>query len=177
MQIRKIIYRLLICIMCIFCLHTVCFAAGNVPFGDIGEYGNWINENNVSQFNENLSGDVNSFQKQFQTNLSSSNFGSTLYPNFSNTLLVKIAVFTLLHTTLGAKNSPCNICLFIPKLGPTSFPSPGAVSLSAHSLIKSFLPATYAPFGAIPPPKFFIRDPTTISAPTSIGSFLFTNSQ
>ena len=108
---------------------------------------------------------------------SSSNFGSTSYPNFSNMLLANTAVFTLLATTEGAKNNPCNIDLVIPSDGPTSFPSPGAVSLSAAKFTKSFLPAMYAPFGAIPPPRFFISDPTITSAPTSNGSFLFTNSQ
>ena len=38
--------------------------------------------------------------------LGSSNLGLTLYPNSSNILLANTAVFTLLATTLGAKNSP-----------------------------------------------------------------------
>ena len=97
--------------------------------------------------------------------LFSSHFGSTLYPSFSKTFAVKIAVFKLLATTDGAKNNPCNIFLFIPSVGPTSFPSPGNVSLSATKLIKFFFPTTYAPLGEIPPPRFLIRDPTKISAP------------
>ena len=40
-------------------------------------------------------------------------------------LLANTAVFKLLATTLGAKNSPCKMLLFIPSVGPTSFPSPG----------------------------------------------------
>ena len=109
--------------------------------------------------------------------LSSSNFGSTLYPNVSSTLLVSIAVFTLAFTTDGASNKPNNSCLFIPSVGPTPFPSPGTVSRSAASSTSSFLPAIYAPFGAIPPPRFFISEPTITSAPTSSGSLVFTNSQ
>lgn len=80
-------------------------------------------------------------------------------------MLANTAVFKLLATTLGAKNNPCKIDLFIPKLGPTSFPSPGAVSLSAAKLTNSLVPAIYAPFGAIPPPRFFINEPTITSAP------------
>ena len=34
-----------------------------------------------------------------------------------------------------------------------------------------------APFGAIPPPRFFISEPTITSAPTSNGSLFDTNSQ
>ena len=96
--------------------------------------------------------------------------------NFSFSGL-KTAVLRLLATTLGAIKKPCNIDLWIPNVGPTSFPSPGNVSRSAANFIKSFLPTIYAPLGAIPPPKFLIKDPTAISAPTSIGSFSLTNSQ
>ena len=97
-------------------------------------------------------------------------FGSTLYPNSSNILLANIAVFKLLDTTCGAKNSPFSKFVFWFSDGPISFPIPGAVSLSAHSSTN------YAPLVAIPAPKFFINDPTAMSAPTSIGSFSSTNS-
>ena len=66
--------------------------------------------------------------------------------------------------------------MFIPKVGPTSLPNPGEVNLSAASSTNSFLPAIYAPFGAIPPPKFFISEPTMTSAPKSVGSIFSTNS-
>ena len=109
--------------------------------------------------------------------LSSLYIGSVLYPSSSIILLVNTAVFKLLATTLGAKNNPSKNCLLTPNVGPTSFPSPGAVNLYATKLIRSSLPTTYAPFGAIPAPKFLIKEPTAISAPTSIGSFSVTNSQ
>ena len=108
--------------------------------------------------------------------LISVDFGLTLYPKFSITFAVNIAVFKLLDTTLGAINKPCSIFLFIPNDGPTSLPSPGNVNLSATNSIKSCFPTTYAPFGAIPPPRFLINDPTKISAPKSLGSILFVNS-
>ena len=108
--------------------------------------------------------------------LFSFDLGVTLYPKFSITFAVNTAVFKLFATTLGAMNNPCNIFLFIPNDGPTSFPSPGNVSLSETSSIKSCFPTTYAPFGAIPPPKFLINDPTNISAPNSLGSILFVSS-
>ena len=82
----------------------------------------------------------------------------------------------LLATTCGAKNNPFNRFVFCPNDGPISFPIPGAVNLSLHNFIKSFFPTIYAPDVAIPAPKFFIKDPTAISAPTSIGSFSSTNS-
>ena len=56
-------------------------------------------------------------------------------------MLVKTAVLRELATTLGAKYSPCSICLFMPKVGPTSLPSPGHVSLSPASSTRSCLPA------------------------------------
>ena len=65
--------------------------------------------------------------------------------------------------------------MFCPSDGPISFPSP--VSLSATSAIRSYFPTTYAPFVAIPAPRFFINEPTAISAPTYIGYFVVTNSQ
>ena len=61
--------------------------------------------------------------------------------------------------------------------GPTSFPCPGTFNLSAANSTKSFLPTIYAPLREIPAPKFLIKEPTTKSAPTSVGSFLLTNSQ
>lgn len=73
--------------------------------------------------------------------LGSSVVGSTLYPKVSRILLARMAVFRLLATTLGARYNPCKKLLFAPRDGPTSFPSPGAVSLSAISSTYSFLPA------------------------------------
>ena len=72
--------------------------------------------------------------------LTSSYFGSTWYPNFSNNLLENTAVFTLLATTLGAKNKPFINCVFWFSDGPISFPIPGEVNLSAHNSISSFFP-------------------------------------
>ena len=51
-----------------------------------------------------------------------------------------MAVFIAEFTTDGAKYNPSKNCLFSPKDGPTSLPSPGTFNLSAHNLIKSFLP-------------------------------------
>ena len=96
-------------------------------------------------------------------------FGSTSYPNSSNTLLVKTAVFKLDATTLGAKNNPCKIDLLMPRLGPTSLPSPGSVSLSPAKSTSFFLPAIYAPLGAIPPPKFLFKYLTFIFLKNYIG--------
>ena len=74
MQIRKILKFLLICVFCITAVVGVSYAAGNVPNGDIGEYGNWITIDNMEKYNSDLSGDVKKFQQTFQTNLHSTNF-------------------------------------------------------------------------------------------------------
>ena len=47
------------------------------------------------------------------------------------------AVLSDEETALGAIYNPCNNCLLIPSVGPTSLPSPGKVSLSPHNSIKS----------------------------------------
>ena len=54
----------------------------------------------------------------------------------------KTAVFKLADTTLGAIKIPCKIDFVIPKVGPTSFPSPGTVNLSATRSIRFFFPTT-----------------------------------
>src|SRR5574344_10245 len=90
---------------------------------------------------------------------------------------VKALTFKALPTTIGAKYNPISKLRLNPKLGPISLPCPGTFSLSAHNLIKSFFPQIYAPLLAIPAPKFFIREPTTISALTSVGSNKSHNSQ
>ena len=74
MQIRKIFKYLLICVFCITTLVGASFAAGNLPHGDIGDYGNWITADNMEKYNSNLSGDVKNFQQTFQTNLHSTTF-------------------------------------------------------------------------------------------------------
>ena len=89
---------------------------------------------------------------------------------------VKTAVFKALFTALGAMKIPLKNELFKLKFAPRSFPIPGAVNLSATIWIKSAFPATYPPVEAIPPPKFFIKDPTTTSAPICPGSSFSTNS-
>lgn len=74
MQIRKFLRRLLICVFCATAFVGVSYAAGNVPNGDVGEYGNWLTVDNATKYNTSLSGDAESFQQTFQTNLHSSEF-------------------------------------------------------------------------------------------------------
>lgn len=74
MRIIKFFSKLLICVLCALCLSNISFAAGNVPYGDVGEYGNWLTVDNMEKYNADLSGDVKSFQQTFQTNLHSTNF-------------------------------------------------------------------------------------------------------
>ena len=53
---------------------------------------------------------------------------------------------------------------------------PGAVNLYEIFSIYSAFPAMYPPLKAILPPGFLIREPTIISAPTSVGSLVSANS-
>lgn len=74
MHIRKILSVLLICVLCIGGVCGACSAAGNLPTGEISEYGNWVNAENMEQFNNGLKSDTERFQKQFQTNIKSDTF-------------------------------------------------------------------------------------------------------
>jgi hypothetical protein len=74
MQIRKLLRRLLICIFCATALVGTSYAAGNVPFGDVGEYGNWITPDNMEKYNTGLKNDVQNFQQNFKTHLHDTNF-------------------------------------------------------------------------------------------------------
>lgn len=71
---RKIIKYFFVSILCIFCICTTPRAAGNAPFGDIGEYGSWINEDNMEKYNEEISSDFDNFQKNFETEVKSPGF-------------------------------------------------------------------------------------------------------
>lgn len=74
MRIYKFILKALICILCVLCLHSVSFAANNLPLGDIGEYGNWLTEDNMESFKADTSSDMDSFQDKFQTKVESETF-------------------------------------------------------------------------------------------------------
>ena len=74
MQIRKIFSKFLICILCLVCLHGTSFAVGNVPSGEIGDFGNWLTEDNLRTVSDNMSGNFTSFQSNFQTNVNSEGF-------------------------------------------------------------------------------------------------------
>ena len=74
MQIRKILRLFLICIFCATAFISSSHCAGNIPSGDIGDYGNWITTDNMEKYNTNVSEDVKSFQQTFQTSLHDTNF-------------------------------------------------------------------------------------------------------
>lgn len=71
MQRIKKFCRLLICILCIGCCFNSSYAENNAPFGDIGEYGNWITADNMNKFNGNASTDMENFQSGFQNEVQS----------------------------------------------------------------------------------------------------------
>lgn len=74
MQIRKIISKFLVCILCLLCLHGVSFAESNIPSGDIDEYGDWLTEDNMEKVNANLSSNLTSFQHNFQASVNDTTF-------------------------------------------------------------------------------------------------------
>ena len=97
-------------------------------------------------------------------------------PRCSNMLAASTAPLRAAAVTTGERKSPWENSLVTPRDAPTSFSSPGVVSLAAHLDIHSADPQIYPPIGARPPPGFLIREPTIISAPTSDGSIVSTNS-
>lgn len=74
MQILKYLSRLLICVLCVFCISNYSFAAGNMPQGDVGEYGNWLTSENISKITDNASSDMNKFQSGFQSQIRDTDF-------------------------------------------------------------------------------------------------------
>ena len=74
MQIMKILKHLFICILCTCCLCFTSFADSNLPFGDVGEGGNWLIKDNIDIVNTSMRDDMKSFQNKFDTNLHSSDF-------------------------------------------------------------------------------------------------------
>ncbi len=74
MQIIKKLKSLLISVLCVVCICGATYAAGNEPLGDVGEYGAWINQDNMEKFSESLSSDVTQFQNKFETDIKSPTF-------------------------------------------------------------------------------------------------------
>ena len=70
MRILKMLSCFLICILCTVFLCNVSVAAGNVPFGDVGEYGSWITPENMDKFKSETTTDLEKFQNGFQKNAS-----------------------------------------------------------------------------------------------------------
>ena len=68
MRILKMLYRFLICVLCVSCLCSVSMAASNLPTGEVGEYGNWLTSDNISVFNENISKDFDKFEPKIDLN-------------------------------------------------------------------------------------------------------------
>ena len=77
MRIIKILSKFFVCILCAFVLCAPVFGATNMPLGDVGEYGNWLTDDNIEKINTDMSGDATKFQASFSNNathLESSNF-------------------------------------------------------------------------------------------------------
>jgi len=74
MRILKILSKFLVCILCACVLCAPSFAATNVPLGDIGEYGNWLTEDNLQTITTNMQGEATAFGEQFTTQSNSPGF-------------------------------------------------------------------------------------------------------
>lgn len=74
MHIRNILKHFFIGIFCIFCLFGSTYAAGNAPSGNIGEFGNWLNEENLEEYVEDISGDFANSKKSFEEEIASPTF-------------------------------------------------------------------------------------------------------
>lgn len=74
MQLKTFFKRLFIAIVCVLGLYGASYAAGNMPLGDVGEYGAWINEDNMSEYKQNISDDFTKFQQNFETDVKAPNF-------------------------------------------------------------------------------------------------------
>lgn len=61
MQIRKLLSKIFVCISSLFLLCGVSFAANNYPLGEIAEYGNWFNEENLHTLTNSVSTDFQNF--------------------------------------------------------------------------------------------------------------------
>ena len=62
MQIRKLLSKLFVCIASVFLFCCVSVAATNLPHGEVGDYGNWLNPTNIETFNSNLQSDFQKFE-------------------------------------------------------------------------------------------------------------------
>lgn len=74
MRIRKILFLILTLCVCWFGIGGNVMAAGNLPLGDIGEYGNWITGPNMAIVNTNMTSDATSFTSDFKSSLHSTTF-------------------------------------------------------------------------------------------------------
>lgn len=74
MQIKRFFKYLIICILCIFCICGTASSAGNLPLGEVDEYGSWMNADNAEKYKNNISNDIEQFQGNFNQNLTASNF-------------------------------------------------------------------------------------------------------
>jgi len=74
MQIKRFFKYLFVCILCIFCIYGTAYPAGNIPLGEVDEYGSWMNADNAEKYKTNISTDIKQFQGDFDNNLKSSNF-------------------------------------------------------------------------------------------------------
>lgn len=77
MRIIKILSKFFVCILCAFVLCAPVFGASNMPMGDIGDYGNYLTDDNLEKVNLDMTNDATKFQESFSSNathLESSNF-------------------------------------------------------------------------------------------------------
>ncbi len=74
MRILKFFSRFIICVLCVFALHTAFAAETNLP--TVGDYGNWLTEENISLYRNKLSNNL----EQVKANVDSTIHSSTFVP-------------------------------------------------------------------------------------------------
>ena len=76
MQIKKILSRLFICVLCIGCFYTSPVSAlrSAAPVGDVNEGGDWIGGDNIEKFHQQIDSDIEKVQQQFEQDIQSDSF-------------------------------------------------------------------------------------------------------
>lgn len=70
--IRKILSTLMLCLLFITSICSISFAESNLP--EVGDFGNWMIEENMTQYNDSIRNDVDNFQQRFNQNIKQSTF-------------------------------------------------------------------------------------------------------
>lgn len=74
MRILRYLSKFLICVLCVVSLCVSVHAETNVPTGDVGDYGNWLTDDNINSINGDMFNDATEFQNKFQEEIKKPGF-------------------------------------------------------------------------------------------------------